>query len=201
MNDALLVFEQGIVSIDGGAGGIMFYRIKQFVTGVMAHGPNSEEKARIEKILSPKAKELFYAMNRADQRHSLRVMYTAEKLWADSANWLDSEEFSLLLRCCLLHDIGRGSRMGPVRKSWAVILDKLQPIWSRRHGRCDSKSYIRGLLYRYYHHGKISGEMLSAIGMSQEARIVSRHHKKSSVGLTEKEAFVLNILRQADSLN
>ena len=45
------------------AGNLMFYRIKQFVAGVMAQGPNSEERLRIEKILPPKARELFYKKN------------------------------------------------------------------------------------------------------------------------------------------
>lgn len=177
----------------------MFYRIKQFVAGVMAQGPNSEEILRIEKILPPKARELFYGMNRGDQRHSLQVMYTAEALLASCQD--DEEKRDLLLRCCLLHDIGRGKQMGPIRKTWAVILDKIHPIWARRYGRCDSQSYIRGFLYRYYHHGEISGEMLMDIGMVSEAKVVARHHKKSATGLTEREAQVWKILRQADSVN
>ena len=91
--------------------------------------------------------------------------------------------------------------MGPIRKTWAVILDKIHPIWARRYGRCDSQSYIRGLLYRYYHHGEISGEMLMDIGMVSEAKVVARHHKKSATGLPERETQVWKILRQADSVN
>ena len=80
-------------------------------------------------------------------------------------------------------------------------MDKIHPIWSRRYGRCDSQSYIRGLLYRYYHHGELSGEMLMDIGMVSEAKVAARHHKKSAAGLTEAEAQVWKILRQADSVN
>lgn len=177
----------------------MFYRIKQFVAGVMAQGPDREESMRIEKILPLKARELFYGMNRGDQRHSLKVMYTAEALWDSSQD--NEEKRDLLLRCCLLHDIGRGKQMGPIRKTCAVILDKIHPIWSRRYGRCDSQSYIRGLLYRYYHHGELSGEMLMDIGMVSEAKVAARHHKKSAAGLTDGEAQVWKILRQADSVN
>ena len=177
----------------------MFYRIKQFVKGIFAKGPNAQEKLLVDKILTEKARKLFYNMNRADQRHSLQVMYTAEQRWHSSQE--DDESLELLRRCCLLHDVGRGRKMGPIRKSWAVMIDKINPIWARRHGRCDSRSYVRGLLYRYYHHGEISGEMLMSIGLAQEARIVALHHKKSKKGLAENEIKVLNVLRQADEMN
>lgn len=180
----------------------MFYRIKQFVKGIFAKAPNAQEKLLVDKILPEKARRLFYNMNRADQRHSLQVMYTAEQIWHSSQEDDENDEpLELLRRCCLLHDVGRGRKMGSIRKSWAVILDKVHPIWSRRHGRCDSRSYVRGLLYRYYHHGEISGEMLMSIGLAQEARIVALHHKKSKKGLAENEIKLLNVLRQADGMN
>lgn len=177
----------------------MFYRIKQFIRGILAKGPDNQEKLLVEKILPEKARRLFYAMNRADQRHSLQVMYTAERIW--NSCQADGGSLELLRRCCLLHDVGRGRSMGPIRKSWAVIIDKIHPIWARRHGRCDSRSYVRGLLYRYYHHAEISEEMLISIGMVQEAKIVALHHKKSKKDLNENEIRVLNVLRQADGMN
>ena len=183
----------------------MLYRIRQFVRGILAKGPNTKEKMLIEELLAVEGQKLFYSMNIADQRHCLNVLRTAWQLVATGEQGIDwsknSDAGKLLSRCCLLHDVGRGKFMGPIRKTWAVLLDKAFPIWSRRHGRCDSRSYVRSLLYRYYHHGEISSDMLLPLGMSQEAAIVALHHKKGYGHLDNISRQVLDILRLADGRN
>ncbi len=183
----------------------MLYRIRQFTRGILAKGPDKTEKTLIEELLAVEGQKLFYNMNIADQRHCLNVLYTAWQLveagelgtfWSR-----DSEAGKLLSRCCLLHDVGRGKAMGPIRKTWAVLMDKLFPIWSRQHGRCNSRSYVRGLLYRYYHHGEISSDLLLPLGMSREAAIVALHHKKGHGHLEAQSQQVLDILRLADGRN
>lgn len=183
----------------------MLYRIRQFVRGILAKGPNTKEKMLIEELLAVEGQKLFYNMNIADQRHCLNVLRTAWQLVATGEQGIDwsknSDAGKLLSRCCLLHDVGRGKFMGPIRKTWAVLLDKAFPIRSRRHGRCDSRSYVRSLLYRYYHHGEISSDMLLPLGMSQEAAIVALHHKKGYGHLDNISRQVLDILRLADGRN
>ena len=182
---------------------MMLYRIRQFVRGILASGPNTKEKMLIEELLAVDGRKLFYNMNIADQRHCLNVLWAAWQLvraGEKAISW-NSDAGRLLSRCCLLHDAGRGRFMGPIRKTWAVLLDKAFPIWARRYGRCDSCSYIRSLLYRYYHHGKISSDMLLTLGMSREAAIVALHHKKGYGHLDGTSRQVLDILRLADGQN
>lgn len=185
----------------------MLYRIKQFIRGFCAKKPTAEEMQFINLWLPPKGRKLFAAMNTADQRHSLNVLYTAKQnLERDyqreaDADYTQSYSFVLLARCCLLHDIGRGHFMGPIRKSIAVLLDKIFPIWARQHGRYASESYIGGLLHRYYHHAELSAELLQKNGFLTEARIVALHHKKGSGWLNEEERKVLELLREADGMN
>lgn len=182
------------------------YRFRQFVRGIMAKAPTPAEKKQINEILPPKAQAVFWQMNRGDQRHSLNVLSTALTLLVYHGKQLAEDEAGLgdikmlLSRCCLLHDIGRGKKMGPVRKAEAVVLDKLFPLWARRYGRYNSESYIGGILYRYYHHAEISADMLADMGMLEEAAIVRRHHKKKYAQLTLRQKKVLMLLMEADKM-
>lgn len=188
----------------------MWHRVEQFFRGVFAQGPNEQERKLIQSLLSKEGQELFYGMNVADQRHSLNVLSTAQRLVEQGADahlpGCHGEgqrivDRQLLYRCCLLHDVGRGSFMGPFRKSIAVLLNKCFPIWSRWHGRWPSRSYVRNLLHRYYHHQEISSDMLQRQGFSEEASIVVLHHKKGYGHLSEDCRRILVLMRQADSQN
>lgn len=188
----------------------MLYRVKQFFRGIFARGLGKDEVDFVKENLPEAAWELFFQMNRADRRHSMNVLKTALELFDGGFREQDFPYLSkqdagnlrqLLIRCCLLHDVGRGSSMGPVRKSIAVLLNMFFPVWSRRYGRCDSRSYVRGLLYRYYNHGELGGELLRGIGMSTEAAIISLHHKKGRGSMLPENRKLLSILKEADSLN
>ena len=188
----------------------VLYRVKQFFRGIFASNLSDDEVDFVKANLTEAAQELFFQMNRADRRHTMNVLKTAQEIFDGGFREQDfpylykqdaGELRRILVRCCLLHDVGRGRCMGPVRKALAVLLDKLFPVWSRRYGRCDSRSFVRGTLYRYYHHGELGGELLRGIGMNTEAAIVSMHHKKGLGSMLPENRRILAILKQADSLN
>lgn len=182
----------------------MFNRVKQFVRAIMAVPPSDDEMAEIEKMIPESAVDKFLQLTVADQRHSLNVMYTAEKLASQHDCHVDA---SLLQRCALLHDIGRGSDMTTMKKTLSVLMDKFLHAWSVERG--DRQHGIFGeMLYRYYHHGEISAKMLRAIGMTREADIVELHHvsvdKLHQMAANDNKVAAskeLEILILADSLN
>lgn len=188
----------------------VLYRMKQFFSGFLADGLSADEIDFVKSSLPEAAWELFFQMNRADMRHSLNVLTTALEFFDGSFQAADFPYLykqdsdglrQLLIRCCLLHDIGRGRCMGPVRKALAVVLSRLFPVWSRQYGRCDSQSYVRSILYRYYHHGEVGAELLRQLGMTAEASIVALHHKKGLGNMLPENRKILVILKKSDGLN
>lgn len=188
----------------------MLYRAMQFWRGITAKGPNQAEQQMLAEELPHLAQKLFYHMHRADQRHSLNVLRTALDIW--QREYSENDEVKhLLIRCCLLHDVGRDSNMGPLRKSVAVILAKLFPLGSRKLSKplADGKNLdklaviktIRQILYNYYRHAWQSRRLLQSIGLTYEAEIIARHHRGQGRNLTTEQQIVLTILKKADSLN
>ena len=55
-----------------------------------------------------KNKNYFFAMRVYDQRHVLNVAYTAQKIIEQ--NQYENIDCNLLIRACLLHDIGRTAK-------------------------------------------------------------------------------------------
>lgn len=182
----------------------MFNRIKQFTKAVMAVAPNDDEMAMIKDLIPQEAVDRFLQLTVADQRHSLNVMYTAEKLSSQNDCHVNTK---LLRRCALLHDIGRGSDMTTMKKTLSVLMDKFLHAWSvergdRQHG------FFGEMLYRYYHHGEISAEILRVMGLTREADIVELHHvsidKLHKMAANDNKVAAskeLEILILADSLN
>lgn len=189
----------------------MMQRIKQFIGGCTAKGPDQAEQQLIAAHLQARPQQLFYEMNKADQRHCLNVLATAQGFYQEalsrgqagqglSATALAQQQ-ALLVRCCLLHDIGRGCEMGPIRKSWGVILHKLWPKWSRAYSLSPQPGYFRDILFRYYHHPAIGAEILSSLGMQPEAEIIALHHSSQAGDIPSKNRIILTILKKSDELN
>lgn len=182
----------------------MFNRIKQFTKAVMAVAPNDDEMAMIKDLIPQEAVDRFLQLTVADQRHSLNVMYTAEKLSSQNDCHVNTK---LLRRCALLHDIGRGGDMTTMKKTLSVLMDKFLHKWSVARG--DMQHGLFGeMLHRYYHHGEISAEMLREIGLIDEADIVELHHvpadrlrKMSENDNKVAASSELKLLILADSLN
>lgn len=174
----------------------MIQRVKQVVAAfaaTIAYG----DRQFVSSHLSEREEALFWAMNLPDQRHALNVAYTAIDLTGDVPH-INKE---LLIRCALLHDVGR--KKGDVStgdKIAAVLCHSLAPRWMKswaRPGRGSKIANLRHAFYTYLHHASRSAEMLQALGLTAEAAIVACHHQMGFPG----EAPELTILRKADDLN
>ena len=175
----------------------MSSRVVQFFRGISAKAPNRDEQNMISDLLPAKARQAFYRMNLADQRHSLNVLADARAL----AGAVKNIDMALLQRCCLLHDIGRGPDMDSLKKSYAVLLDKFFHNWAMKQGQAASKAPIKDMMYRYYHHAELSCTLLQEMGLDREARIVLRHHSGEKTNLSSDEVAILDLLMQADEMN
>ena len=174
----------------------MIQRVKQVVaafTATIAYG----DRQFVSSHLSEMEETLFWGMNLPDQRHALNVAYTAIDL-AGEAPHINKE---LLIRCALLHDVGK--KKGDVStgdKIAAVLCHAVAPRWMKswaRLGRGNSIANLRHAFYIYLNHASRSAEMLETLGLTAEAAIVACHHESGSPG----EAPELTLLRKADDLN
>ena len=172
-------------------------RARQFLRAMGAK-INQEDMAFMEAHLPRKARLLFLAMHVADQRHALNVAYTALEL-AKESKGVDRE---LLLRCCLLHDVGRVKGTLDVwGKVWTVIADKLLPQKARAALEREKAVYFwqrPGLaLHVYRCHPEMGAEKLMALGLDREAKLIRLHHSPATAADPEE----LRMLRIADALN
>lgn len=185
----------------------MWNRIRQFCRAVVAKAPDEAEMMMLKSLLPDSAINMFLQLTVADQRHSLNVLYTAKTVYSDQREQYQKLDYELLQRCCILHDIGRGGDMTTMKKTLSVLMDKLCHEWAVQRGD-EHNSFFGEMLYRYYHHGEISCDMLKTIGMVSEAEIVKLHHrpqaelqKMAQNGNHWAESQELKILMEADSLN
>ena len=79
-------------------------RVRQFVRAVTER-MDEGDRAFIRANLPAKALSLFAAMHPADQVHVRNVAYTALALAKEHG--LSAEQRAFLVRCALLHDVGR----------------------------------------------------------------------------------------------
>lgn len=184
----------------------MIKRIMQFVRGVHSEltSETLEEARFVRKYIKDEILlELYYGMNRIDQVHSLRVAYTAKKLAEESYVDLNMD-MNFLMRCCLLHDIGRKKGdMGLFDKVWAVLAYKFIPKYALRLSKKCSidmhpiKKHFAHVFFIYKNHGTIGAAMLSTLQMERESSIIARHHRLER----RDDPIELRILRKADSMN
>lgn len=172
-------------------------RVGQFFRALGAR-LRDEDLAYLKTHLSPEGRELFFGMNLSDQAHALHVARTAETLAEEQDT---SREREFLLRCALLHDVGRTAKdMGVGGKVFAVLCSSLAPGWARRWAKAGSSGLWgrpRHILHVFFHHPEIGAEKLKAAGFCEEAEIVRLHHRPSK----EEDPWVLRVLREADERN
>ena len=152
----------------------------------------------VRDALTEAEQRLFWNMSLPDQRHALNVAQTALRLTA-GRNDINAE---LLLRCALLHDVGRQNKdVSTWDKIFAVLLHKAAPGFALsygREGRGGKLQNFRHAIFIYFNHPARSAALLEAVGTEAKAVfIVSRHHKAPAV----EEPPELVALRTADSLN
>ena len=175
----------------------MKQRIIQFWRAINA-SLNDTDFTFIKKYLNEQEQNLFFAMQIYDQRHVLNVSYTAKNLMK---NYQVDE--NLLLKACLLHDIGCTAKdICLLDKIGAVLIDKFSPSLAHKLAKYNKNSSSfwqkrRHALFIYYNHAFIGAENLQKIGLNQIADIIKYHHSPKK----QNDCQELIILRKADSLN
>lgn len=181
----------------------MIKRLKQFYRAITAKVTDTDKIWLAEK-LSPVAQELFYAMHEADQYHALNVAKTALKLLQEyDITAADKESLKpILIRCALLHDVGRvRGDLDIWGKVFTVLMVHSFPQIARKL-QLSSAKYIwqrpGHALFVYYQHPAIGAAKLRKIGLDDEAFIIAKHHDAEN---KLADSVVLKILRAADELN
>lgn len=159
---------------------------------------SEKDTSYIERHLPAAGKALFYDMHPADRYHALQVAYTAERLAEREEGSVDRE---FLIRCALLHDVGRRKDdLGILGKVFAVLLHSLFPEISKGWANPSVRNlgdYPGYMMYVYYCHPDIGAEKLLAAGFPEEADVVRLHHQP----LAEGDPPILRILKTADDMN
>ncbi len=168
---------------------MIFRRIKQFFRALTAKVTPDDGKY-LAAHLNAEEQRLFFSMSTADQYHSLLTAYTIERLVIQDKQGIDRE---FLIRCALLHDIGRvKGDMGIFGKIFTVLVTELAPGFADKLERQGNR-----LMFVYRHHAEMSGRKLQQIGLFKEAKIVAKHHSPP----TADDPYELKLLRLADEAN
>ena len=154
----------------------VFGRILQFVRAVTAQVSVEDGK--------------YISTHVADQCHSLRTAYTVERLVIEDKRGVDKE---FLIRCALLHDVGRKAGDLTIRgKIFVVLITSLVPKFAERLEINGNRA-----LYVYHHHAEIGARKLQQIGLFKEAKIIAKHHAPPK----PDDPLELKLLRLADNEN
>ncbi|MFO7321464.1 MAG: HD domain-containing protein [Chloroflexota bacterium] len=146
------------------------------------------------KYLSPAQLALFRRMGRAEQQHSLNVLY----------DLLNEGQISLdLAVAALLHDVGKTRYpLALWMKTLAVLLGAFLPALARRWSDGDPRNpFQRGLVVAA-RHPQWSAEMLAATGASAETLwLVAHHQEPAEWHSTHPLGALLQRLQRADNRN
>lgn len=171
---------------------MMLRRIEQFVFALRAE-MRPEDDGFVQQYLPERLWMLFAGMSVIDRCHALRVAHTALVL-AESRNDVDKE---LLIRCALLHDVGRQKDdMGLAGKIAAVLCNFFFSGHARKKAS-PSGNWWQRLWYIYYWHPYIGARHLSDLGFAIEADIISHHHDIIDEPISPE----LELLCMADRMN
>ena len=164
-------------------------RILQFVRAVTAKISVDDGKY-IAAHLNAEEQKIFFAMSVADQAHSLRTAYTIERLVIEDKRGVDKE---FLIRCALLHDVGRKAGDLTIRgKIFAVLVTTFAPRFAERLELNGNRA-----LHVYHHHAELGAQKLQQLGLFKEAKIIAKHHAPPK----PNDPPELKLLRMADNEN
>lgn len=174
-------------------------RVRQFFQAIFTRFDEADRRYVAWWLPEAELQQLFYGMALPDQVHALRTAYTAEKLLEEvTVEEKKCVARRLLLRCALLHDVGRArGTLGTLGKTVAVLLHHFFPRWAKTRGEVPRGGTLSAMLYVYFHHPQIGAAWLQQFGYEAEAAIVARHHEPPAPG----DSAELDLLRQADALN
>ena len=167
----------------------IFKRARQFYRALTADISIEDQKYLMEH-LNRQEQEIFTKMGLIDQFHCLQVAYTIERLIIQDKQGVDRE---FLIRCALLHDIGKINVKTSVwDKIFAVLVTTFLPKLADRLELDGNRS-----IYIYRNHAELGGQALQKIGLFQEAKIIARHHSPPRADDSKE----LKLLRLADEEN
>ena len=173
---------------------------KRFIQFIRALGARITlaDRAFIGEHLTPAEQEVFYGMSVQDQFHCRRVAEDGIRL-AEGRTDVDRR---FLIRCALLHDVGR--RWGDVStldKIAAVLLHYFFPEQTRawaREGRGNRLENLRHALHVSACHPQRGIALLRPIGVELELlTVIGAHHESPTI----KDPPALTLLRRADDMN
>lgn len=145
------------------------YRVSQVAVGLRP-GITPAEIAEIRALLSSEQMMLFARMEGRDRRHSMDMVHWLRR--AHRAEGL-APPTDLLLRCCLLHDIGKG-RLNLIDRVIFVLLGPLDG-WRERIAAPNAGGFRRRQ-WALLHHARIGSVQLAAVGAPPRMiEMVARH--------------------------
>ena len=166
-----------------------FGRVLQLFRAVTARVSVDDGKY-IAAHLNAEEQKIFFAMSVADQCHSLRTAYTIERLVIEDKRGVDRE---FLIRCALLHDVGRKAGDLTIKgKIFVVLITSFAPKFAERLELNGNRA-----LYVYHHHAELGAQKLQRIGLFKEAKIIAKHHSPPKAN----DPIELKLLRLADNEN
>lgn len=167
----------------------IFKRVKQFFRALTAEISVDDEKYVMEH-LDAQEQKLFFALQETDQYHSLHVAYTIERLVIEGKQGIDRE---FLIRCALLHDIGKADYKLTIRKKiFTVLVTTFAPKLADELELKGDRS-----IYIYRNHAELGAQKLQQLGLFEEAKVIARHHSPPR----DDDSRELKLLRMADDEN
>ena len=153
----------------------MFYRVHQFIQAFSPH-IHPSEILKATRILSPRARTLFFQQSRAEQRHALTVAQSL-KTYKDS---LSSSEYHDLVTAALLHDCGKS--LVTIRlwqRVYIVLMQQMpQTLWVRME---KGPALLAGPLILAKHHALWGSNLARKIGLnSRICLLILEHHTPST---------------------
>lgn len=159
----------------------MMYRVRQFFRGFFAW-TEKDDNIFIDRFLNSGERVLFDRLPAHEKRHA---QCTAAMIVRDGGSRAQ-------VKAALLHDIGKvNGKVGIIKKSVLVLMDKFFPRWSRRLSESMEMFNI------YYNHPEIGASLLEKVGTEPEVvRLVRYHHSEGNKDIAGMEE-----LKRADNSN
>ncbi len=168
---------------------MILYRLKQFKMQITAK-ITLEDKAFINKYLTPEEVCLFDLLKVYDQKHSLLVAETLQTLYRRNTNQYkkrfgDNVNEKYLVKLGLLHDIGKSVRpLNPVEKGLVMVLD-LIPFGIIQNSK---------IMKAYHYHGQYGYKILTDNNIMDEnfRGLVCNHHVKDITNIDMRSLNIKN---------
>lgn len=158
------------------------YRVRQFFRAVGAYlAPlDDAELAEAYAVLPERARPLFDAMPRNDQRHSLEVLRAVRSRGHASA--------AALLQAALLHDAAKAAGGITLLHRVAVVLLKaFRPHWLTRWrgSAAPARNDPRYPFWTYVNHSELGAQLAAEAGCLPQAVTLIRRHQDPIVATGE----------------